>query len=214
MTSRHSGVVALSPDDEAQVEAMAALHLELLPESVPARFGRRFMTRFYFSRLVESGLLAGDLYCHEGTYVGFSAYTMHPDTFLGDGIRRHFLRLCLLMPSVLLEAPRERTRAVRELVAKSGDVRPASPGRTGYWLTFGVQDAYRKLKVDERGSRISKLLVDAMLSRLRAAGIERVDGAVSRENRGAILFYHSCGFRIDDSAGGPDFHIHLDLAAS
>jgi hypothetical protein len=172
---------------------MASLHLELLPESVPARFGRRFMTRFYFTRLVESGLLAGDLYCHEGTYVGFSAYTVHPETFLKDGIRRNFLPLCALMPRVLLESPRQRIRAIRDLLSKSGDVRPASALRPGYWLTFGVQEPYRKLKVDEHGSRISKVLVDAMLRRFREAGIQRVEGAVSRDNRGAILFLDLAG---------------------
>ena len=47
---RESGILPLAPDDTEQVEAIAAMHAELLPRSTPVRLGRRFLTGFYFTK--------------------------------------------------------------------------------------------------------------------------------------------------------------------
>jgi GNAT superfamily N-acetyltransferase len=207
-----SGVVRLSPSDAEQVEALARLHAELLPRSAPAQLGHRFMTRFYFRSLPEAGLIHCDLYRHEGVWAGFCTYTEHPGGFMGEALRRNLASLCWLGLRIVVEEPR-RLAALLDLVRKSRQLGspPARAGRAGFWLTFGVLEPYRRVRVDAQGTRISGALVRAMLDHFRAAGFAWLDGAVERSNRSAILFYHSLGFRIEDPGSGSDLKVHYEF---
>jgi hypothetical protein len=210
MSAIPSGVVRLKPTDPDQLKAASQLHSELLPQSIPARFGDYFMTHFYFTELVELDLITCDLFAHEGKYVGFIVYTQYPDSFMREGIRRRFIPLCLALARSIASNP-GRIRAVFELFRKSGGIASKRSDRAGYWLTFGVLAPFRRLKIDERGTRISIALVNAMLDVFRAAGFARVDGAVGRTNKTAIFFYHACGFAIRDPGSGDDLEIQMDL---
>jgi len=210
MSSDESGVLRLDPDDPVQVDAIARLHLELLPASSTARFGPFFMTRFYFTRMVRSGLVAAHLYRHEGEYVGFSVFTEHPDSFMREGIRRHFFALCWISAVCFLADPRRL--AIPSQMMRNDALAAGEPGmKVGYWLTFGVKDTHTRLRVGERGQRISNLLVHAMVDFFRKAGFDRLDGGVERNNKSALFFYHSCGFRLRDPGDGPALQIPLDL---
>ena len=145
-----TGILRLDPSDRAQLEAFADLHEATLPESVPVKFGRRFMTRFYFPKLVSDGLAAGDLFRFEGKWAGYNLYTKFPHTMLRDAIRRHFLFLCGFMPGVLLANPRALL-AIPKMLANQGGF-PELP-RTGYWLTFGVHPDFRPARVDGQADR-------------------------------------------------------------
>jgi hypothetical protein len=168
------------------------------------------MTRFYFTRMVRSGLIGAYLYRHEGEYVAFSVFTEHPDTFLREGVRRHFFALCWICAACFLADPR-RLAILPGLLGNDATSTHAPGLRVGYWLTFGVKDTHTRLRVGERGQRISNLLVHAMVDYFRKAGFQRLDGGVERDNKSAIFFYHSCGFRMHDPGEGPSLQIHLDL---
>jgi len=73
-----TGLVRLDPNDRAQLEAFADLHEITLPDSVPVRFGRRFMTRFYFPKLIADGFAAGDLFRFEDRGFGGGAKLQIP----------------------------------------------------------------------------------------------------------------------------------------
>lgn len=213
MSANPSVVVRLKPTDPDQLKAASRLHSELLPQSVPAQLGDYFMTHFYFTKLVEMDRISCDLFIHDGEYVGFIVFTKYPDSFMRDGIRRHFFSLCLVAIRIFASDPR-RLGAVFNLLRKSSEITSKRSDRAGYWLTFGVLAPFRRLKIDERGTRISGALVNAMLDAFREAGFARVDGAVERTNKSAIFFYHACGFTIRDPGSGDDLHIHLDLEPS
>lgn len=198
----------LDPHDPGQLEAIAELHEVTLPESVPVQLGRRFMTRFYFPRLVAGGLAAGDLYRFEGKWAGYNLYTKFPHTMLREAIRRHFWFLCGFMPTVFLANPRALL-AVPKMLRNQGGF-PELP-RTGYFLTFAVHPDFRGCQVD--GKRISTHLMESMLDYFRQAGCEGVEATVARSNERAIAFYRSCGFRVEDRgfASGTQLQVRYEL---
>jgi ribosomal protein S18 acetylase RimI-like enzyme len=183
----------LDPRDREQLLAFAELHEVTLPDSMPVRLGRRFMTDFYFSKLVEDGLVAGDLFRYEGRYVGYNLYTKYPDSFMRRGVRRHFWFLLHFVPRVFLGNPRGLA-ALPKLLRRTGGF-PQGP-LTGYWLTFGVHPEFRAVRVD--GRPIGRHLVERMFDYFRDEGFRAVEGTVEASNRAAILFYRTCGFSFDD----------------
>jgi ribosomal protein S18 acetylase RimI-like enzyme len=203
-----TGLVRLDPNDRAQLEAFADLHEATLPESVPVKFGRRFMTRFYFPRLVADGLAAGDLFRFEGKWVGDNLYTKYPHTMLRDAVRRHFWFLCAFMPGVLLANPRALL-AIPKMMQNQGGF-PELP-RTGYWLTFGVRPDFRAARVE--GKPIARHLVDRMFEYFREQAFDAVEGTTDRSNGPALIFYRTCGFKIEDRGfeGGAKIQVRYAL---
>ena len=207
-TLTDTGVVGLDPDDRAQLDAFADLHAATLPDSVPVQFGRRFMTRFYFPKLIGAGLAAGDLFRFEGKWVGYNLYTKFPNTMLRDAIRRHFFFLCAFMPFVLLTNPRALL-AIPKLLANQGGF-PELP-RTGYWLTFGVHPDFRSVRVE--GMPIARHLVNRMFAYFRDEGFDAVEGTTDRTNGAALIFYRTCGFKAEDRglAGGAKVQVRYEV---
>jgi ribosomal protein S18 acetylase RimI-like enzyme len=203
-----TGLVRLDPNDPAQLEAFADLHEITLPDSVPVRFGRRFMTRFYFPKLVADGLAAGDLFRFEGRWAGYNLYTKFPRTMLRDAIRRHFWFLCAFMPGVLLADPR-RLLAIPKMLRNQGGF-PEKPS-TGYWLTFGVDPEYRRAQVG--GKRIANLLVERMFEYFREEGFDAVEGTTDRSNGPALILYRTIGFKIEDRGfeGGAKIQVRYEV---
>jgi GNAT superfamily N-acetyltransferase len=203
-----TGLVRLDSSDRSQLDAFAELHEATLPGSVPVKFGRRFMTRFYFPKLVADGLAAGDLYRYESKWAGYNLYTRHPHTMLRDAIRRHFLFLCGFMPTVFLANPRALL-AIPKLLANQGGF-PELP-RTGYWLTFGVHPDFRPVRI--AGRPIARLLVERMFEYFREQGFDAVEGTTDRTNGPALIFYRTCGFQIEDRgfAGGEKVQVRYAL---
>jgi ribosomal protein S18 acetylase RimI-like enzyme len=188
-----TGVIRLDPTDRAQLEAFAELHEATLPESVPVKFGRRFMTDFYFPKLVADGLAAGDLFRLQGKWVGYNLYTKFPHTMLREAVRRHFWFLCAFMPVVFVTNPRALL-AIPKLLRNTGGF-PELP-RTGYWLTFGVHPDFRRERVDAKP--IARHLVERMFEYFREEGFDAVEGTTERTNGPALIFYRTCGFQIED----------------
>ena len=203
-----TGLVRLDPNDRAQLEAFADLHEVTLPHSVPVQFGRRFMTRFYFPRLVADGLAGADLFRFEGRWAGYNLYTKYPHTMLRDAIRRHFFFLCHFMPGVLLANPRALL-AIPKMLANQGGF-PELP-RTGYWLTFGVHPDFRRVQL--AGKRIGQLLVERMFEYFREEGFDAVEGTTDRSNGAALILYRTLGFRIEDRGfeGGQKIQVRYEV---
>ncbi len=203
-----TGLVRLDPNDREQLDAFARLHEATLPESVPVQFGRRFMTRFYFPKLVGGGLAAGDLFRFEGRWAGYNLYTKFPHTMLRDAIRKHFLFLCGFMPTVFLANPRALLMIPKLLHNRGGF--PEQP-RTGYWLTFGVHPDFRRAQAG--GKRIATLLVERMFEYFREEGFDAVEGTTDRSNGAALIFYRTCGFQIEDRGfeGGAKIQVRYPL---
>jgi len=196
-------VVPLDPKAREQVEAIATLHTQTLPGSVPARLGHRFMTRFYSPKLVEDGLAAGQLARSGDRWAGFAWYTRFPGTFMREAVARHVLFLCGFLPTVFLARP--RALAALPSVLRNSAGLPDDDG-IAYLLTTGVAPGLRR-------SGHATLLAEAMVEDLRGAGAEAVEATVDRSNQGALRFYTRFGFEITDETleGGSKVQIRYAL---
>lgn len=198
-----AGLVALDPSDREQVEALASLHARLQPASLPAQLGRRFLTGFYFSRIVADGLASADLFRSEGRWVGYAFYTRFPRSFLREAIRSDLLFLLGFLPSVVATNPRALA-ALPRLLRDPGGL-PETP-RTGYLLAAGVEPAFRHRGVGTR-------LMDAIVRDFRRQDFAALEATVDRDDAGARAFYESRGFRLEDRglAGGARLQARLEL---
>lgn len=163
-----------------------------MPDSPVAMFGKTFMERFYYLKLVENGLLHCFCYTYETKMVGFITITRDPNHFLAKGFKRNFFNLCLTMPLVLMQKP---SRIMQ--IMKAAQLSSSFEGDTdecGAVLSFGVLEAYRNMTfLRKTGLRISHDLFDTAVDHFKASGIKTVELLVEPDNRETLLFYHMLG---------------------
>ena len=205
-------LVPLDPDDPEHVGAAAHLHATLLGHSPVPRLGMRFMTRFFYSRLVADGLVRCYLYRVEGQYVGFLSLTERPDSFMRQGTRRHLVRLAAVLAASLAEKP-SRVGILWETLAASRRKQHASPrDAVGELLSFGVLPGFAARR-ESNGLRIPTILFDAGIRHFRERGFRRIEWTVDRDNLPAMILYRSYGAVLDKSADAwpGDYRVRLEL---
>ena len=196
-------VVDLDPANVEHVAAAARLHAELLPQSPIPQVGSRFMTRFYYPDLVRHRLIGCVLLRDESGYGGFVAYTRHPYTFMGEGLRRSPLRIGALLALRVLERP----GVLRTLwkVQAQGRKRGAQPTDAGMSeiLSIGVLPSHRGLRDDATGLRASQYLFEKAAAAMLAEGATTLQIFVEKENERGLRFYRSFGVRIEETPACP-----------
>jgi ribosomal protein S18 acetylase RimI-like enzyme len=209
--SAPDGIVALDPRNPEHVLAAATLHETLLAHSPIPRLGRLFMTRFFYSLLVEDGLVHGLLYVVDGQYVGFLTFTERPFSFMADAKRAHFLRLVLILGLAVVARP-ARIRILLDTLAQKRE--PAEdPAGIGEFLSFGVLEQFATRRDPARGLRIPNVLFDAGIEHFRIRGFRRIEWNVDGSNLRAILFYRAYKAAMEKSprAWPSDYRVWLDL---
>lgn len=191
------GVSFLDPRARADVAQVAALYEEHLGDSPVVRLGPRFLREFFFSRLVEDGLL-GCLVCHvDGRVVAFLSWTNSPGDFIGRGVRRHFVALSWIMARSILARPaylRDLVTTLRMITRRSGDrgVTPAEEGAIEA-ISLVVPPAYQKHVPPGGKSRLTVRLVQALGDHARARGVDRVLYVVQPTNKASAIFFSAMG---------------------
>ena len=192
------GLERLDPKNLAAVADVARLHIELLPGSPISRLGPEFTRQFYYRKLVEDGLVCCSVYYCDGAPVGFIAYTKHANTFLMEGLRRHWLYLSAVMLGAVIRQPR-RLAGILWTVGYMRKQRTA-PQRpvNAELLSFGVLAGFRTSKyIRATGRRISLALYDHACEYFRDQGIRQFRAVVEKSNREALLFYHALECEFD-----------------
>jgi hypothetical protein len=209
--STTDGLVELDPRNREHVQAAATLHETLLGHSPIPGLGRLFMTRFFYSRLVEDRLVRGFLYRADGRYVGFLTFTERPFTFMAEATRAHFLRLGVILGLAVLARPR-RIGILWDTMSHERQA-PADAAGIGEVLSFGVLEEFGARRDPERGLRISNVLFDAGIEAFRAAGFRRIEWNVDGGNLRAVLFYRTYKATMEKSerAWPSDYRVWLDL---
>jgi hypothetical protein len=193
MSMLPNGIVSLDTSDREQVRAAAALHEQLLADSPVPLLGRLFMERFYYSTLVKDGLIQCDLYRQDGRYVAFSVYTRYPGSFISQGIRRHFVYLCLLFTAALIAKP-SRIKTILGMRGQNSKRLPESAiGKAGEYLSLGVLEEFQQIKHPETKVRISNMLFERAIEYFKANDYEEILLAFKVSNRRSMLFWLSYG---------------------
>jgi len=193
------GILTVDSDDPEHVRAAASLHQALLGESPIPGLGWMFMTRFYYTQLVKDELIRCYLYRLDGEYVGFLAVTDQPLSFMGEGVRRHYVRLALILALSLCQKPSRARIMFATSAASRRRATTEGTDRLGEILSIGVLEAFRGQRVDPGGKRISAALLDAGIRYLSDRGCRRIELNVDQDNVRAIRFYQSYGFVLERS---------------
>lgn len=208
------GIVPLDPANREHVAAAARLHTTLLGHSPIPRLGNVFMTRFFYTSLVDDGLIRCYLYRLDGEYVGFLSFTERPFSFMRDGQRSHLLRLAAVLTAAIVERPSRLQLLLDARKAGRRDVPPDADG-VGEFLSFGVLEQHAADRDAASGLRIPNLLFDAGIRHFRERGFRRIEWNVDSDNLKAILLYRSYGATLEKSplAWPSDYRVRLDLQA-
>ena len=190
----------LDPRNQADVDAVADLHLAQLSASVEVQLGQRFLRRFYYQNLVEDGLIDCWLCRAEGNVVGFISSSRYPRDFVPRGVRGHLPRLIQL----LLASALERPALVKDIVRILGVLRDRgrryrtdpSPG-LGEVLSLVVLPRFQRYVPVGGQSRATARLFETMVADFRAAGFERVHLLVQPTNRASNIFCSSMGCQFE-----------------
>ena len=177
--------------------AAAQLVLTLLPRSPAGVLGRRFLTEFYFLDLIRDGEMECLLYSSQGRYVGFSLYTDNPFGFIRNGVRRHFVKLGVLVGRSLMANPRRL--AVIFNVTKQGRYRATHGADTkvGELLSFGILESHRQEVDPGSEMRLPAHLFRVALTRLRDRGLAVAQLVTDKDNLPAQAFFMMNGGTVD-----------------
>lgn len=186
-------IIPLDPQNREHRQAAADLHRVLLGEESPIpQLGERFCRDFYYGVLVKDGLLECDLAVHDGRYIGWVSYTTDPLNFMKKGLKRHPVSLLgNLLLSVATRPLSIRTiwRVGRDMKARGSQA--AAPGGEpfGEVLSFGVLEDSSRLVDPETGERYSRALVNRAMEYFRGRNLAKVQVAVRKWFKAALLFY-------------------------
>ena len=213
---RTIGIIALDPKDEDHVQITAHLHSTLLPGSPIALLGPVFMRKFYYSRLVQDGLIHCDLYEYQGEAVGLIAYTRYPGDFLSRGLHKHFFYLAGIMIWTIFQRPSRIMQITQALGMTWNRNKEKSHEKKidGEILSLGVLPQYRDRKfIGRTGISIPRELFQHVKDYFRQQNIATIRMFVEQDNREAVLFYHSLGCRFQKIHidGKPIFEVSYDV---
>ena len=190
------GIVTLNFRDKISIESVASLHEILLPASPVASLGPRFMKKFYYSKLIEDGLICCDYYKYGDRIVGFITYTKYPSNFLKIGIRKRFLTLIPLLTVVFCQKPHRFIEILKvsqlERAIKKGNK------SEGAILSFGVLSEYRdRVFIHRTGLLIAHELFQHVVQFFRKEAFSTIRLLVEPDNKETLLFYHyyDCKFQ-------------------
>jgi len=196
-------IIQLDSTNPVHVKAVAQMHNTLLPKSPIPQLGFNFMTKFYYSKLVNDDLIACALCSYCGKYVGFISYTKYPYSFMEEGKRRHLSYLLFLLAMSVICNPYRliviykviRQKKMRQIENNSDDM--------GEVLSFGVLEQYRQIKDATTGLRISHLLFRNVIANLANEGFRNMQVSVAKGNQRALSFYLPYASSIkNDNLGG------------
>ena len=186
----------LDPRCAADVDSVALLHEAYLADSPVVKMGKRFIREFYYSKLVECGLIGCSVCRVDGRVVGCISYTAHPMDFMGSGLRRYFFSLCWTMLRSVTARPamlKEILLTLRVMRSRGHESQEMDTSGLGEALSLAVLPDFQNYLPPGGRSRLAFRLFETALERMRAQGVNRVYLWVQPANRAANLMYSTMG---------------------
>jgi ribosomal protein S18 acetylase RimI-like enzyme len=190
--NQSDGVHLLHGAQRNEIEDISALHIALLPNSPLSLMGKRFLSMFYYSKLINDQFITCYYYTYQNRAVGFVAFTTDPINFLKKGVFSNmfcFVWECIL---VFIRKPSKLCQIFRAYQLENV-LSKAIKGEAAI-LSFGVEDYYRLRSFYRKTGRIiSNELFEKVLEHLKSCGMDRMRLLIEPENRQAAFFYHQYG---------------------
>lgn len=174
---------------------LAGLHGELLAHSPVALLGPEFLQRYYYRTLPRLGLIFGQVAFVDNRPAGFIVATHDSAGFMRAAIRRHFLRIGLVLTASVLRNPRRIAAIWEGLQIMRGLPSPAAGQAQGEILSMGVRPQFRSREFCARTRlRIGQDMLAAVLDQVAARDVGEVRAIVDADNLEARLFYSGQGW--------------------
>lgn len=208
----------VSAQDQDALQAVAALHMELLAFGPMAGLGELFIREVCYRMLMDEGQLRVVLYEVDGQPAGFAAYTQQAFGFHRSALHRRLPRIAwVLMRSFLQEPARflRFLRALRVLGSRRAEVSRAQEP-AGEVVCVAVRPQYLRAGfVRASGLRLSEELIRHCARQLRAAHMPQMRMLVDADNRPVLMLYHLLGARFTPyvQAGEPKVEVWFDLSS-
>jgi ribosomal protein S18 acetylase RimI-like enzyme len=180
----------------ADVNAVADLHVRYLPDSPVVRMGERFLRKFYYTKLIEDGLMGCEICRTDGQVVGFISYTKYPLDFMTRGIRKRFFYLSWLIFTSIVVRPamiKDILFVLRIMRERSSESHKPSEGNIGEVLSLVAHSEYRRYIPPGGKSRLSSRLFETMVKYFRGEGFDRVHLMVQPSNLASNIFFQTMG---------------------
>jgi ribosomal protein S18 acetylase RimI-like enzyme len=192
----------LDPANRSDVDDVAALYEKHLADSPVVLLGPWFLREFYYSTLVADGLVGVLFYRVNGRVAAFLSYTRNPGGFIGEGARRHPLRLGWTMLKSVVLQPRligSILTAVGYVSRRRGDSSRLFGDGLAEALSLVVPPEYQRLVPPGRKSRLTVRLVEELAEHLAKDGVTRVLYPVEPRNTSSCLLFSSLGCEMEKS---------------
>lgn len=189
----------LDPERRDDVDDVSALHEEFLSDSVVVKFGGAFLREFYYRTLVEDGLIQSTICRANGRVVGFFSYTANMN-FMGEGLKRHPLRVMWLVARSILRHPslaREIILVLRLQIAGGPETREALAGCGSEGLSFAIRPEWARAVPPGGKSRMPMRLFEDLVADLKRRGTPTLCMYVQPDNLPSNLFFGSLGCDLD-----------------
>lgn len=206
-------------DNDRELDAVAALHMELLSFGPMAGLGELFIREVCYRMLMAEGQLRVVLYEVDGQPVGFAAYTAHTFGFHRSALHRHLPSIVWLLLRSFAERPSRIARfvrALRVLGSRRGELRGAQEP-AGEMVCIAVRPAFlRSGFARATGARVSEELLRHCAHELHDSGMPQMRMLVDAGNKAVLLLYHLLGARFSPyvQAGEPMVEVWFDLTPS
>lgn len=204
------------PSDAAGLDAVAALHMELLDYGPMAGLGERFVREVCYRAHMDEGVLRVMLARFDGIPAGFVAVTPYSLSFHRSGLRQHaMLAAWETLRSILSRPSRipKLLRALRVLGSRRHEIE-REEDELGEVVCIAVRPQFLSGRFQrETGLRLSQLLVQRCAEYLRHAGVEDMRMLVDADNRPVLMLYHLMGAHFKGYAlgGEPMTEVWFDL---
>lgn len=207
----------ITRQDEAEMDRVADLHIELLGFGPMAGLGRRFVKEACYANNMRDGQLKVAVYEIDGVIGGFVAYTDRSISFHRTSLKNHWARTAFTLVRSLVEDPRRIAALVRALaVLGSRRTEHGVVGNDpmGEVVCIAVQKVY--LKTEYRlpsGPRPGESLIAYSAQRLAALGVNEMRMLVDADNKAVLFLYRALGARFEkyEQAGEPMVQVWFDL---
>ncbi len=180
-------------------DAVAEMHVRMLPTSPVVLLGKRFLRDFYYTLLPAHGYIHVMIAYIGDQPAGFIAVTPDPNGFMGIALRRWWYRIGWILFVSVLAQPVKRLAALWEafqIMTARKDVTPDP--FTAEFLSLAVLPEFTNPKfVQESGLRVARELITQGVQVLADTGAKRVLAVVDADNLPARLMYFGLGWQLN-----------------
>jgi hypothetical protein len=207
----------ISFSDQADMDAVADMHIELLGFGPMAGLGRRFIKDACYANNMRDGQLQVAIYEIDEQPAGFIAYTDRSISFHRTSLRKHWVRTIYTLSLSILEDPRRLAALVRALAvlgSRRAEQSVVGNDPMGEVVCVAAKPMYLTAEYRlKNGLRPAESLIVYAADNLLKRNVDEMRMLVDADNKAVLFLYRSLGAKFEryDQAGEPMIQVWFGL---